>query len=41
MQELRKSGYPDPASVAYAELNEEGELCVVESVRQQAKPGEV
>lgn len=41
MQELRKSGYPDPASVAYAELNEEGELCVVESVRQQAKLGEV
>lgn len=40
MQELRKKGYPELASVAYAELNEEGELCVIEAAPHQAKPGE-
>lgn len=40
LQELRKQGYPELASVAYAELNEEGELCVIEAASHQAKPGE-
>ncbi|AIQ30715.1 hypothetical protein P40081_23020 [Paenibacillus sp. FSL P4-0081] len=40
LQELRKKGYPELTSVAYAELNEEGELCVIEAATHQAKPGE-
>lgn len=40
LQELRKRGYPELTSVAYAELNEEGELCVIEAATNQAKPGE-
>lgn len=40
MSGLKDQGYTDLTSVAYAELNEDGELCIVESVRHQAKPGE-
>lgn len=40
LQELRKQGYSDLAAVAYAELDEDGELSVIASVRHQAKPGE-
>ena len=40
LRELEKQGYADLSSIAYAELNEDGELSVIASVRHQAKPGE-
>jgi uncharacterized membrane protein YcaP (DUF421 family) len=40
LQELLKKGYPELDAVAYAELNEEGELSVIAAVRHQTMPGE-
>ncbi|KWX77575.1 DUF421 domain-containing protein [Paenibacillus jilunlii] len=39
-RKLQEKGHPDLDSVAYAEINEEGELAIIPSTSQQAKPGE-
>lgn len=40
LQELLKKDYPALDAVAYAELNEEGELSVIAAVRHHTMPGE-
>ncbi|MEC0169671.1 DUF421 domain-containing protein [Paenibacillus graminis] len=39
-RKLQEEGHPDLDSVAYAEINEEGELAIIPSTLQHAKPGE-
>lgn len=39
-RQLQEQGHPELRNVAYAEINEEGELTVISHVNREAKPGE-